>query len=125
MNKFLLENDSTGLQWKWASVKPGGCRPAPRSGVNLAVAPNGKGYIFGGVLDVNEDEESLEGTFSNEMHMLELSTATWRLIELKGKKDNKPLKSKDIDVEMDASSTSTSHGEYLIKLSNSIQFNLN
>lgn len=52
LNKFLLENDSTGLQWKWVSVKPGGHRPAPRSGVNLAVAANGKGYIFGGVLDV-------------------------------------------------------------------------
>lgn len=93
-------------------MKPGGHRPAPRSGVSLTVAPNGKGYIFGGVLDIKEDEESLDGSFSNEMHMLELSNPMWRLIELKGKKENKSLKSKDNqnDDEMDTSSTSTSQG---------------
>lgn len=68
------------------NVKAGGLRPTPRSGVSLTVAANGKGYIFGGVVDVNEDEESLESQFSNEMHLFELSNQTWRLIELSGKK---------------------------------------
>lgn len=62
--------------------------------MNTVVAPNGKAYIFGGVLDVNEDEDSLEGQFSNEMHILDLSTFVWRLIELSGKKEKKTGKSK-------------------------------
>lgn len=66
-------------------------RPAPRSGVSVAVAANGKAYIFGGVLDTDEDEERLEGQFTNEMHMLELSNQVWRLVELK----KRSVKSKD------------------------------
>lgn len=76
-------------------MKPGGFRPAPRSGVSVTVAPNGKAYIFGGVLDTDEDEERLEGQFSNEMHALELSTQIWRLIELTGKKEKKSTKTKE------------------------------
>lgn len=89
---FSSENDATGLQWKWSTVKPGGLRPAPRSGVTVTVAPNGRAYIFGGVLDTDEDEERLEGQFSNEMHALDLSTQVWRLIELSGKKEKKSKK---------------------------------
>lgn len=108
------------MQWKWATVKPGGYRPQPRSGVNVVVAPNGKAYIFGGVLDINEDEENLDGSYSNEMHMLELNTSTWRLIELKGKKDGQSSKTKEIDdAEMDmaaAAATATSQGFYFSSL---------
>lgn len=85
-------------------MKPGGFKPVPRSGVNVAVAPNGKAYTFGGVLDVDEDEENLSGNFSNEMHSIDLATFAWRQIELTGKKDKEKKKSKkgDKDVEMDA-----------------------
>lgn len=83
-------------------MKAGGYRPAPRSGVNVAVAANGKAYIFGGVLDVNEDEESLDGQFSNEMHALDLTSLTWRAVELKGKKESKTkAKGNDDDSEME------------------------
>lgn len=100
------------MLWKWSSVRPGGNRPAPRSGVNVAVAANGKGYIFGGVLDINEDEENLEGQYSNEMHLLELANPTWRLIELKGKKD-KPSKSKnkEDEEEVETDSKATTQGK--------------
>lgn len=112
--KFDTEGDVTGLIFKWTSVKPGGFRPAPRSGVNVTVAPNGKAYIFGGVLDVNEDEERLDGQFSNEMHMLELSNQTWRLVELKGKKEAKSKSSgdKEQDDYMDTSATSSTQGTF-------------
>lgn len=73
-------------------MKPGGFKPAPRSGVILTTAPNGNGYIFGGVLDTNEDEENLEGNFSNEMHSLDLTTQVWRLQELKQHKAKKAEK---------------------------------
>lgn len=111
---FQLENDATGLQWKWVSVKAGGYRPPPRSGISVTVAPNGKAYTFGGVLDVNEDEENLEGQFTNEMHILDLSNPTWRLVELKGKKENKASKSEkeENDDQMDTSAP-TSQGNVI------------
>lgn len=99
------------MLWKWCTVKPGGYRPAPRSGVSVTVAPNGKAYIFGGVLDVDEDEERLVGQFSNEMHALELSNQVWRLIELSGKREKKSLKTKTenkskVDEKMELAETS-------------------
>lgn len=104
------------MLWKWTSVKAGGLRPTPRGGVSLAVAANGKGYIFGGVLDVNEDEESLDGHFSNEMHSLDLSNQTWRLVELTGKKDKKSTKDKatDDNEEMETTTTSAPQGIYFV-----------
>lgn len=97
---FYSENDPKA--WKWSTVKPGGFKPVPRSGVNVAVAPNGKAYTFGGVLDVDEDEENLSGNFSNEMHSIDLASYVWRQIELTGKRDKKKLKKADKDVEMDS-----------------------
>lgn len=105
---FPPENDATGLQWKWQTMKPGGLRPTPRSGVSVAVAPTGKAFIFGGVLDTAEDEERLEGQFSNEMHTLDLSNQVWRLIELSGKKEKKSKKDADTsmaDAKIDTSSS--------------------
>lgn len=97
-------------------MKASGNRPAPRSGVNVTVAANGKAYIFGGVLDVNEDEESLDGQFSNEMHVLDLTSLTWRLVELKGKKEIK-AKSRnnegdDDDMETTTAEAQTSQGKF-------------
>lgn len=70
-------------------MKAGGFRPTPRSGVSVTVAANGKGYIFGGVQDTDEDEENLDGQFSDEMHSLDLAGQSWRLIELVGRKEKK------------------------------------
>lgn len=115
--KLILENDATGLLWKWVSIKAGGLRPIARGGVNLTVAANGKGYIFGGVLDVNEDEESLNGQFSNEMHSIDLSNQTWRLIELSGKKEKKSIKNKSNDggeEEMEMAAASAPQGKFCL-----------
>lgn len=78
-------------------MKPGGSRPQPRSGVSIATAPNGKVYAFGGVLDVNEDEENLEGNFNNDLNMLDLSNQKWRPVELTKKLDKSKNEEKSID----------------------------
>lgn len=80
-------NDTTGLSWKWLPLKPGGARPPPRSGVSIATAPNGKVYAFGGVLDVDEDEETLEGNCSNDLNLLDLTNQKWRPVELNRKSE--------------------------------------
>lgn len=66
-------------------------------------------------MDVNEDEDSLEGQFSNEMHILDLSTFVWRLVELSGKKEKKSGKSKSggksVDVEMEEEAATASQAQ--------------
>ncbi|XP_058066845.1 kelch domain-containing protein 4 [Anopheles bellator] len=72
---------SLQTSFKWSSVKASGKKPAPRSGMSAAMAPNGKAYAFGGVMDTEEDEEDLKGLFSNELHVLDLGSTTWRKLE--------------------------------------------
>lgn len=75
----VAENDMTGLKWKWSQVKPGGSKYSARCGVSMALAPGGKAYTFGGVFDVdNEDEEDIDGTFYNDLHCLDLDKFVFR-----------------------------------------------
>uniref|UniRef100_A0A1B0DRD9 Kelch domain-containing protein 4 n=1 Tax=Phlebotomus papatasi TaxID=29031 RepID=A0A1B0DRD9_PHLPP len=76
------KHDPKGLSWKWVSIKMGGVRPPPRSGVSYVVAPNGKLYTFGGVMDTEEDEESIIGQFSNELHSFDAENRVWRKVAI-------------------------------------------
>ena len=51
--------------------------------MSVAVAPNNKVFLFGGVQDVKEDEEELVGTFYNDLYTVtvENEKATWTLGE--------------------------------------------
>ncbi|GAB0092187.1 kelch domain-containing protein 4 [Sergentomyia squamirostris] len=80
------KHDAKGASWKWVSIKMGGMRPPPRSGVSFVVAPNGRLYTFGGVMDTEEDEESIKGQFTNELHSFDVENRVWRKIELSGSK---------------------------------------
>lgn len=75
---FLLENDSTGTKWKWMSVKQSGIIPTPRSGCTMVVAPGNKAYAFGGVFDEEESEEDIQGTFLNDLNVLDFEKRSWR-----------------------------------------------
>jgi N-acetylneuraminic acid mutarotase len=79
-------------KWKWNSCKPGGRRPVARSGVACTQGTGGRIYIFGGVMDTEEDDENLRGQFSNEIHFLDTAGGgiAWRKVELKTKKADKP-----------------------------------
>ena len=84
---FILQETST--KWRWNSTKIGGRRPTPRSGVSCCNALNGKIYIFGGVMDTEEDDENLRGLFSNEVHLLDVQGGgmSWRKVDIKRKKE--------------------------------------
>ncbi|XP_055528789.1 kelch domain-containing protein 4 [Wyeomyia smithii] len=82
----LTVDKSDPTAYKWTSIKPGGKKPPPRSGMSAVMAANGKVYAFGGVMDTEEDEEDVRGTFSNELHILDPSSHTWRKVELTSKK---------------------------------------
>uniref|UniRef100_A0A182JPG9 Kelch domain-containing protein 4 n=1 Tax=Anopheles christyi TaxID=43041 RepID=A0A182JPG9_9DIPT len=84
--------------YKWTSIKPSGKKPAPRSGMAVAIAPNGKAYAFGGVMDTEEDEEDVRGMFSNELHALDTGACTWRKLELAAKARKNTPKVADVDM---------------------------
>lgn len=88
-DSFVLQE--IDMKWKWNSCKPGGRRPVARSGVACTSAPGGKIYIFGGVMDTEEDDENLRGQFSNEIHFLDTAGGgiAWRKVEIKSKKNDR------------------------------------
>lgn len=81
------KHDTTGLKWKWQSVKQAGVKPSPRCGFSLALTTGDKAVLFGGVYDEVDDEEELEGVFYNDMHLLDLMKPTWHPVTVSGKKE--------------------------------------
>ncbi|XP_055382625.1 kelch domain-containing protein 4 [Condylostylus longicornis] len=106
---FALTPDKSqpNEKFKWTTVKPGGFKPLPRSSVGFAQAANGKVYCFGGVMDIEEDEENLRGQFGNELYCLDISNNTWRLLDIHKKEKSKGKKTGVADCEMDESKEET------------------
>lgn len=63
-------------KWSWSRVNPSGVKPPPRSGFSLAAGPGGRAIIFGGVCD-EEDEETLEGEFFNDLYLYDINKNRW------------------------------------------------
>lgn len=81
------KHDTTGLKWKWQSVKQAGIRPSPRCGFSLAPTGSDKAILFGGVYDELDEDEELEGVFYNDMYQLDLMKPTWHEVIVTGKKE--------------------------------------
>lgn len=63
-------------KWSWSRVNPSGVKPPPRSGFSLAVGSAGRAILFGGVCD-EEDEETLEGDFFNDLYLYDINKNRW------------------------------------------------
>ncbi|XP_044732387.1 kelch domain-containing protein 4 [Chrysoperla carnea] len=98
-NDFYLltpdKHDTTGTKWKFISSKQGGIKISPRCSMPITCAPNNKAYTFGGVFDVEENEEDLSGKFFNDLHCLDLEKLVWRTITLNKKSDKPKRRRKD------------------------------
>ena len=57
-------------------MNPAGNKPPPRSGFSLAVGPGGRAVLFGGVCD-EEDDETLEGDFYNDLYLYDAVKNRW------------------------------------------------
>ena len=79
MGPYLL---SLAGKWLWTRISPSGAKPTPRSGFSVAVAPNHQTLLFGGVCD-EEEEESLEGDFLNDLHFYDPVRNRWFAGQLK------------------------------------------
>lgn len=69
-------------KWSWSRLNPSGVKPPPRSSFSLAVGPGGRALLFGGVCD-EEEEESLEGDFFNDLYFYDINKNRWFPTQLK------------------------------------------
>ncbi|KAK5643058.1 hypothetical protein RI129_009225 [Pyrocoelia pectoralis] len=99
---FLLvpdKNDTTATKWKWVQTKLGGVNFTQRSGIGCTIAPNNVAYTFGGVFDI-EEEEDISSTFYNDFYMLDLNNLIWRNIAV-GKVNKRKVEVEDLKMEVD------------------------
>lgn len=79
----ILKNQFASTEkWTWSRLNPSGVKPPPRSGFSLAVGPGGRALLFGGVCD-EEEEESLEGDFFNDLYFYDINKSRWFPTQLK------------------------------------------
>lgn len=116
INSIESQNNT---KFKWITQKASGIRPMPRSGTSFALSQNNKVYCFGGVMDVEEDEENLQGQFGNELYCLDLSSIAWRQLEINKKEK---VFTKDKESSMDASENenvvTTTSGAFTVTVKN-------
>uniref|UniRef100_A0A671UVK2 Kelch domain containing 4 n=1 Tax=Sparus aurata TaxID=8175 RepID=A0A671UVK2_SPAAU len=82
---FILKREG---KWSWSRLSPSGNKPPPRSGFSMAAGPAGRVVLFGGVCD-EEEEESLEGDFYNDLYLYDTVKNRWFPGLLRGNKSEK------------------------------------
>uniref|UniRef100_A0A8D8X188 Kelch domain-containing protein 4 n=1 Tax=Cacopsylla melanoneura TaxID=428564 RepID=A0A8D8X188_9HEMI len=92
-DSFVLtpdKNDFENGKWKWSRVKTCGVKISPRSSFPLCLAPPHWAYAFGGVMDIDQDEDDdMESEFYNDLYVLNLESMTWRTVTVSEKASNK------------------------------------
>nr|XP_060644474.1 kelch domain-containing protein 4 isoform X2 [Anolis sagrei ordinatus] len=85
---FLLKVESSPEKWSWSRLSPSGVKPTPRSGFSVAMGPNHRSLLFGGVHD-EEEEDRLDGDFFNDIYFYDLAKNRWFPGLLKGPRSDK------------------------------------
>ncbi|KAL9839262.1 kelch domain-containing protein 4 isoform 2-T2 [Geothlypis trichas] len=101
---FLLKAEGTGKEedrWSWSRLSPSGVKPSPRSGFAVAAAPNNRCLLFGGVQD-EEEEESIEGDFFNDIYFYDIGKNRWFPAQLKGPKSERRKRRRGRQAEAEA-----------------------
>uniref|UniRef100_A0AAY4DJM8 Kelch domain-containing protein 4 n=1 Tax=Denticeps clupeoides TaxID=299321 RepID=A0AAY4DJM8_9TELE len=82
---FLLKREGEDEQerWVWSRLSSSGVKPPPRSGFSMAVGPGSRAILFGGVYD-EEEEETLEGDFFNDLYLYDIGKNRWFPGQMKG-----------------------------------------
>uniref|UniRef100_A0A6I8QJG0 Kelch domain-containing 4 n=1 Tax=Xenopus tropicalis TaxID=8364 RepID=A0A6I8QJG0_XENTR len=84
---FLLKQEGAD-KWVWSRLNPSGVKPTPRTGFSGTLGPNNRILLFGGVYD-EEEEESIEGDFFNDIYMYDMGKNRWFTGQIKGPKTEK------------------------------------
>lgn len=84
---FLLKMEGAD-KWTWTRLNPSGVKPNPRTGFAMAVGVNNRSVLFGGVFD-EEEEESIEGDFFNDIYFYDQAKNRWFIGQMKGPKSER------------------------------------
>lgn len=84
---FLLKTEGAD-KWTWTRLNPSGVKPNPRTGFAMAVGVNYRSILFGGVFD-EEEEESIEGDFFNDIYFYDQAKNRWFAGQIKGPKSER------------------------------------
>ncbi|KAM3918373.1 kelch domain-containing protein 4 isoform 2-T2 [Leptodactylus fuscus] len=84
---FLLKMEGAE-KWTWSRLNPTGVKPTPRTGFSMAVGPNNRSVLFGGVYD-EEEEETIEGDFFNDLYFYDQAKNRWFVAQIKGHKSDR------------------------------------
>nr|XP_056718193.1 kelch domain-containing protein 4 [Euleptes europaea] len=106
---FLLKAEGSE-KWAWTRLTPSGVKPTPRSGFSVAISPNNRSLLFGGVHD-EEEEERLEGDFFNDIYFYDLAKNRWFPGQLKGPKSEKKKRRRGQGAELSSSALPEGSGE--------------
>ncbi|XP_044125852.1 kelch domain-containing protein 4 isoform X2 [Bufo gargarizans] len=99
---FLLKMEAAD-KWTWSRLNPSGVKPTPRTGFSMAVGPNNRSVLFGGVYD-EEEEETIEGDFYNDLYFHDQAKNRWFAAQMKRhKSDRKRRRRGEKTVEAEAS----------------------
>ncbi|KAL3275296.1 hypothetical protein HHI36_020063 [Cryptolaemus montrouzieri] len=92
-DSFLLQpdkNDATGLKWKWIQTKLGGAHISPRCSMPSTIATSSSiAYCFGGVFDLEDEEDNLTGQFFNDFCSLDTEKLQWKILQITGNRNTK------------------------------------
>ncbi|GAB1598337.1 kelch domain-containing protein 4-like [Argonauta hians] len=81
------KNSMVSLHWKWLPVKQSGFCPDPRSSMTSTIVPGSNHAVcFGGVYDDEENEETINSKFFNDLYSIDLEKAYWNKVTLSEKK---------------------------------------
>ncbi|CAN2389233.1 Kelch domain containing 4, partial [Pristimantis euphronides] len=84
---FLLKMEAAD-KWTWSRLNPSGVKPTPRTGFVMAMGPNNRSVLFGGVYD-EEEEETIEGDFFNDLYFYDHGKNRWFAAQIKGHKSDR------------------------------------
>ncbi|XP_047037755.1 kelch domain-containing protein 4 [Helicoverpa zea] len=106
----------TGGGWTWRPLS-GSLGPAARAGQAAAVnVHTNRGYVFGGVSDVEETDEELRGEMSDELQLLDLEAGRWHHVTLKSEQQPTTQQPEAMDTKVEEAVTVVTDEVFTMKL---------
>ncbi|KAG0679664.1 hypothetical protein C6P42_005454 [Pichia californica] len=93
---WTMKMKSDIKQLRWERKRKQGWQPTPRVGTSMQMH-KGRGFLFGGVYDLDETEETLNSEFYNTLLSYNCETNRWFNLKLKARKKKEIVKKEKIN----------------------------
>lgn len=93
---WTMKMKSDIKQLRWERKRKQGWQPTPRVGCSMQQY-KGRGYVFGGVYDLDETEETLSSEFYNTLLSYNCETNRWFNLKIKSRKKKEMVKKEKVN----------------------------